>query len=157
MESKCDGQKHDKCKTISREEVGQEPEWRRSQSDPCRLFVPPPPPTVLPRPRYNADLSLEDAIHTAILTLKEGFEGQMTESTIEIGVVHVTPPAPKTGSHTSSTSMEDDPIDKTAMEVEAHLRRSAENETYMPTMFRGPPVTFRKLNMTEIKDYLEQL
>ncbi|KNZ51518.1 proteasome subunit alpha type [Puccinia sorghi] len=28
-----------------------------------------------------------DAIHTAILTLKEGFEGQMTEKTIEIGVM----------------------------------------------------------------------
>lgn len=37
--------------------------------------------------RYNDDLSLEDAIHTAILTLKEGFEGQMTENTIEIGVM----------------------------------------------------------------------
>jgi 20S proteasome subunit alpha 2 len=32
--------------------------------------------------RYNDDLSLEDAIHTALLTLKEGFEGQMTEHTI---------------------------------------------------------------------------
>ncbi|XP_016334240.1 proteasome subunit alpha type-2-like, partial [Sinocyclocheilus anshuiensis] len=29
--------------------------------------------------RYNEDLELEDAIHTAILTLKESFEGQMTE------------------------------------------------------------------------------
>jgi len=37
--------------------------------------------------RYNDELSLEDAIHTAILTLKEGFEGQMTEKTIEIGVM----------------------------------------------------------------------
>ncbi|MBW0535634.1 hypothetical protein O181_075349 [Austropuccinia psidii MF-1] len=37
--------------------------------------------------RYNEDLSLEDAIHTAILTLKEGFEGQMTEKTIEIGIM----------------------------------------------------------------------
>ena len=39
--------------------------------------------------RYNDDLSLEDAIHTALLTLKEGFEGEMTEHTIEIGVVTV--------------------------------------------------------------------
>jgi 20S proteasome subunit alpha 2 len=39
--------------------------------------------------RYNDDLSLEDAIHTALLTLKEGFEGQMTEHTIEIGIVTV--------------------------------------------------------------------
>merc|ERR1712098_618762 len=37
--------------------------------------------------RYNDDISLEDAIHTALLTLKEGFEGQMTEKTIEIGVI----------------------------------------------------------------------
>ncbi|KAG0331443.1 Proteasome subunit alpha type-2 [Podila humilis] len=37
--------------------------------------------------RYNEDIELEDAVHTAILTLKEGFEGQMTENTIEIGVI----------------------------------------------------------------------
>ena len=37
--------------------------------------------------RYNNDISLEDAIHTALLTLKEGFEGQMTEKTIEIGII----------------------------------------------------------------------
>ncbi len=37
--------------------------------------------------RYNDDISQEDAIHTALLTLKEGFEGQMTEKTIEIGVI----------------------------------------------------------------------
>lgn len=37
--------------------------------------------------RYADDIELEDAIHTAILTLKEGFEGQVTESNIEIGVI----------------------------------------------------------------------
>eukprot|EP01098_Paradermamoeba_levis_P011123 TRINITY_DN4729_c0_g1_i1.p1 TRINITY_DN4729_c0_g1~~TRINITY_DN4729_c0_g1_i1.p1 ORF type:complete len:264 (-),score=105.26 TRINITY_DN4729_c0_g1_i1:43-750(-) len=37
--------------------------------------------------RYNEDIELEDAIHTAILTLKEGFEGQMTENNIEIGII----------------------------------------------------------------------
>lgn len=36
--------------------------------------------------RYNEDLELEDAIQTAILTLKEGFEGQMTQNNIEIGI-----------------------------------------------------------------------
>jgi len=36
--------------------------------------------------RYNANMELEDAIHTAILTLKEGFEGQMTEDNIEVGI-----------------------------------------------------------------------
>eukprot|EP00386_Alphamonas_edax_P014650 GDKI01044917.1.p1 GENE.GDKI01044917.1~~GDKI01044917.1.p1 ORF type:complete len:236 (-),score=91.03 GDKI01044917.1:268-975(-) len=37
--------------------------------------------------RYNPEIELEDAIHTAILTLKEGFEGAMTEHNIEIGVI----------------------------------------------------------------------
>lgn len=37
-------------------------------------------------PRYSDDLELEDAVHTAILTLKEGFEGQMTSENIQIGV-----------------------------------------------------------------------
>ncbi|KAF8823011.1 putative proteasome subunit alpha2, protease of the acylase family and NTN hydrolase fold [Cardiosporidium cionae] len=39
--------------------------------------------------RYNPEFELEDAIHTAILTLKEGFEGAITEHNIEIGVVGV--------------------------------------------------------------------
>jgi len=37
--------------------------------------------------RFNENLGLEDAIHMAILTLKEGFEGEMNETNIEIGVV----------------------------------------------------------------------
>ena len=37
--------------------------------------------------RYNNDMELEDAVHTAILTLKEGFEGQMTENNVEIGII----------------------------------------------------------------------
>ncbi len=36
--------------------------------------------------RYDDKLELEDAIHTAILTLKEGFEGQMTEENVQIGI-----------------------------------------------------------------------
>ena len=36
--------------------------------------------------RYSDDLELEDAVHTSILTLKESFEGQMTEDNIEIGI-----------------------------------------------------------------------
>jgi len=40
--------------------------------------------------RYHDDIELDDAIHTAILTLKEGFEGQMTETNIEIGVISAT-------------------------------------------------------------------
>ncbi|KAG4305626.1 hypothetical protein PORY_001182 [Pneumocystis oryctolagi] len=37
--------------------------------------------------RYNDQLELEDAIYIALLTLKEGFEGELSENTIEIGVV----------------------------------------------------------------------
>ncbi|EKE38458.1 proteasome subunit alpha type 2-A, putative [Entamoeba nuttalli P19] len=36
--------------------------------------------------RYHDDIELEDAIHTAILALKEGFEGEMNEHNIEIGL-----------------------------------------------------------------------
>jgi len=36
--------------------------------------------------RYTETVELEDAVHTAILTLKEGFEGQMTQDNIEIGI-----------------------------------------------------------------------
>lgn len=37
--------------------------------------------------RWTADLELEDAIHTALLTLREGFEGEMTSTNIEVAVV----------------------------------------------------------------------
>ena len=37
--------------------------------------------------RYNEEMEIEDGIHTAILTLKESFEGPMNEHNIEIGVV----------------------------------------------------------------------
>uniref|UniRef100_A0A8D8XPM2 Proteasome subunit alpha type n=1 Tax=Cacopsylla melanoneura TaxID=428564 RepID=A0A8D8XPM2_9HEMI len=40
--------------------------------------------------RYSEDLELDDAVHTAILTLKEGFEGQMTAENIEIGIADST-------------------------------------------------------------------
>lgn len=37
--------------------------------------------------RFSDDIELEDAIHTALLTLKDGFEGEMTGENVEIGVV----------------------------------------------------------------------
>ena len=37
--------------------------------------------------RYKGDLELEDAIHTALLTMREGFEGEMDEHNIELAVV----------------------------------------------------------------------
>jgi 20S proteasome subunit alpha 2 len=36
--------------------------------------------------RYNEDMEIEDAIHTAILTLKEGLEGTLGEDSIEVGI-----------------------------------------------------------------------
>jgi len=32
-------------------------------------------------------MELDDAVHTALLTLKEGFEGQMSSTNIEIGII----------------------------------------------------------------------
>lgn len=37
--------------------------------------------------RYQDDMELEDAIHTALLTLREGFEGEMNGNNVEVGVV----------------------------------------------------------------------
>lgn len=37
--------------------------------------------------RYKADMEIEDAIHTALMTLKEGFEGEMNNTNIEVGVI----------------------------------------------------------------------
>jgi 20S proteasome subunit alpha 2 len=74
--------------------------------------------------RYNDDISLEDAIHTALLTLKESFEGQMTEKTVEIGVVTV----------------------PTQAELDAAAEAGAETTR--------PKPTFRKLSEEEVRDYL---
>jgi len=37
--------------------------------------------------RYSEDMELEDAIHTALLTLKEGFEGQISGKNIEVAII----------------------------------------------------------------------
>ena len=42
--------------------------------------------------RYADDLDIEDAIHTAILTLKDSFEGELTSKNIEIGVIRESDP-----------------------------------------------------------------
>ncbi|GJN41065.1 hypothetical protein PR202_gn00390 [Eleusine coracana subsp. coracana] len=42
---------------------------------------------VLVGTRYTEDMELDDAIHTAILTLKEGYEGQISSRNIEIGII----------------------------------------------------------------------
>uniref|UniRef100_A0A7N0V9T7 Proteasome subunit alpha type 2 n=1 Tax=Kalanchoe fedtschenkoi TaxID=63787 RepID=A0A7N0V9T7_KALFE len=36
---------------------------------------------------YTDDMELDDAVHTAILTLEEGFEGQISGKNIEIGII----------------------------------------------------------------------
>lgn len=37
--------------------------------------------------RWNEEMELEDAIHTALLTLREGFEGEMNAENIEVATV----------------------------------------------------------------------
>ncbi|RHY17425.1 hypothetical protein DYB30_004413 [Aphanomyces astaci] len=37
--------------------------------------------------RYADDIELEDAINTALLTMRDGFEGEMNEHNIEVGVI----------------------------------------------------------------------
>lgn len=37
--------------------------------------------------RYSDEMGLEDAVHTGLLTLKEGFEGQVSGSNIEVGII----------------------------------------------------------------------
>ena len=36
--------------------------------------------------RYEDGMELEDAVHIALLTMKENFEGEMNETNIEIGI-----------------------------------------------------------------------
>jgi 20S proteasome subunit alpha 2 len=42
--------------------------------------------------RYSEEMELEDALHTALLTLKESFEGSMNENDVAIGVVRENEP-----------------------------------------------------------------
>eukprot|EP01039_Chlorochromonas_danica_P006954 gene6954-7694_t len=37
--------------------------------------------------RYSEDMELDDAVHIALLTLRESYEGEMTESNIEVGII----------------------------------------------------------------------
>jgi 20S proteasome subunit alpha 2 len=60
-------------------------EWKASaigrNMDNAKLFL---------EKRYSEEMELDDAIHTALLTLKEGFEGEMDENNIELAVVSAT-------------------------------------------------------------------
>ncbi len=42
--------------------------------------------------RYSDDMDIEDAIHTAILTMKDCYEGEMTAKNIEIGIIRTADP-----------------------------------------------------------------
>jgi 20S proteasome subunit alpha 2 len=37
--------------------------------------------------RYTEDMELDDAVHIALLTLRESYEGEMTEFNIEVGII----------------------------------------------------------------------
>ena len=37
--------------------------------------------------RYNDDMELDDAVNIALLTLRESYEGEMTEHNIEVGII----------------------------------------------------------------------
>ena len=37
--------------------------------------------------RYNDEMELDDAVHIALLTLRESNEGEMTEHNIEVGII----------------------------------------------------------------------
>lgn len=36
--------------------------------------------------RFSEEAELDDAVHTALLTMREGFEGEMTEKNIEVSI-----------------------------------------------------------------------
>jgi 20S proteasome subunit alpha 2 len=65
-------------------------------------------------------MEIEDAVHTAILTLKEGLEGSMSESSLEIGIA----------------------TQETVMNQEGEMTKVGK---------------FRRLNPSEIKDYLANI
>lgn len=110
LESERDRQGHGQRQDLSRETV--------------RLSVLCPPKNLTLEISYNDELSLEDAIHTALLTLKESFEGVMTEKTIELGVIEL-----------------------------AEFSASDLTLGGFGTGLKGTP-GFRKLTEEEVKDYL---
>lgn len=37
--------------------------------------------------RYQEDMEMDEAIHRALLTLKEGFDGKLTSTNIEVAII----------------------------------------------------------------------
>ncbi|KAJ3091429.1 Proteasome subunit alpha type-2 [Quaeritorhiza haematococci] len=86
--------------------------------------------------RYNASMETEDAVHTAILTLKEGYEGAMTEKSIEIGIAYFE------DEEESVQTVPGGAVDGGAESGESHKVKSFK---------------FRRLNYGEVKDYLANI
>lgn len=82
-------------------------------------------------------MELEDAIHTALLTLKEGFEGEMTQDTVEIG---------KTRFYRSS-----------CIDVEGIVSEPAQHLLGLEGKKGAVGPRFRKLTPGEVQDYLDNL
>jgi 20S proteasome subunit alpha 2 len=95
--------------------------------------------------RYTEGLELEDAVHIALLTLKETIEGEMNGETIEIGKLHfhdVCFPPGHLANHSTILGIVGPPAD--------HLLGVEGVEGAV-----GP--RFRKLTPQEIEDYLTNL
>ena len=95
----------------------------------CRCFV----------QRYNEEMELEDAIHTALLTLREGFEGEVS-STVAGGGVYSVCPGFLCG--------------RLQITVPCHLQMTAKNiEIGIVDTETGK---FRVLTPEQVADYLEE-
>ena len=91
--------------------------------------------------RYTEGLELEDAVHIALLTLKETIEGEMNGDTVEIGIVG--PPANELLGYEGVEGKQNRIIWTRDMNADIHAGAV------------GP--RFRKLSPQEIEDYLTNL
>ncbi|KAJ3369662.1 Proteasome subunit alpha type-2 [Kappamyces sp. JEL0680] len=73
---------------------------RKSAQEYKRVYMEEPPVVILVKEvagimqeytqrGYSATMEIEDAVHTAILTLKEGMDGALSENLIEVGISQV--------------------------------------------------------------------
>jgi 20S proteasome subunit alpha 2 len=76
-------------------------------------------------------MEVEDAVHTAILTLKEGFEGQLSENSIEIGILSKRP--------------------------DAHVYEEGKPVKHEHLIPGKHGMIFRKLSKSEVQDYLANI
>ncbi|KAD3067131.1 hypothetical protein E3N88_35011 [Mikania micrantha] len=85
---------------------------------------------------YTDDMELEDAIHTAILTLKEGFEGQISGKNIEIGVIEA---------------------DRTFRQVYQCYTIGSNKEHFSKRLLISVFLCCRVLTAAQIEDYLQEV